>query len=80
MRLLKILQGAYQRRLKLYRNCEELPLRNFFKVISTGDYKYLYKTKNHNRLKTDNTEALSMLWGEIILEYGSINDDKKQID
>jgi len=76
MGLSTILKIAYQKRLKLYKNCEELPLRNFFKIISTGDFKYLYKVRNYDRLKSINTEALSMLWGDVILEYADLSNDK----
>lgn len=44
-------------------------------MTSTGDLKYLYDVKNYDRLQVDNTESLSMLWGDIVLEYGKLDNN-----
>lgn len=75
MRLLTILRILWQRRLKVFKTCNELPLKNFLNVMSTGDFKYLIKAKNHKHLTVLNTARLSMIWGDLVIEYGKIDNN-----
>lgn len=56
--------------MKYYQSCDELPLKNFFKVIEEDDKKYLVKSDDYNfELKED----LNDLWESILKEYAELD-------
>lgn len=73
MKLLKVLKKIYLKRYSLYSGCDELPLKNFLLIISTGDLKYLYKRKKYKGFRVHKTIELSMIWGDIVIEYADID-------
>ena len=54
---------------KYYKTCETLPLKNFFKVIESNDYKYLVIADDYD---FEFKEDLSELWGVIMHEYAEL--------
>jgi len=60
--------------MRYYRNCDELPIYNFYKVMETKNYCFLcldYDEYNELELKEDVEE----LWSEIYEEYVNISGD-----
>lgn len=53
---------------KYYRNCEELPIYNFYKVLDKKDFSYLVVDYNAYD-KIDRNEELISLWENIYEEY-----------
>lgn len=80
MKLQKIFSKLYQKRLRLFKNCNELPLKNFLNVMATGEFKYLYDVTDHGKLKEVGSKSMSMLWGDIILEYGQLDRNMQIAD
>lgn len=64
------LKAVYQRFLKTYKDCSELPLKNFLKIVETGNLKYLYKSTDYSNLIS--VKSLSDLWDSIVIEYADI--------
>ena len=58
--------------MKYYKSCDSLLLWNFFKVIETGDFKYLVITDDYENLELK--EDLGDLWDSIIHEYSEISE------
>ncbi len=80
----RLLRNAFKPRYPVYRDCSELPFRNFIKVLETKDYKYLYarpaKILEFNRFYNDldpekDSYELGVLFGDIMLEYGHLDQN-----
>lgn len=50
-----------------YKNCDELPLRIFCKIVNTSDLRYLYKKGFDNSVPANN--ELEETWNDIFDEY-----------
>jgi hypothetical protein len=55
----------------VYDSCDTLPLYNFVKILTTGDFDYLVKTGKAP------TTVLQNIWGEISEQYSTLSQDKK---
>lgn len=66
--LLKLLKKPSE----YYNGCTEMPLVNFCKVINTGSYEWLQKKKGFRE-----HEKELIIWGEIILEYGKLDNNNQ---
>ena len=45
--------------------------------MSTGDYRFLFKNKELIWFSVNTTDKLYELWGDIVLEYGTLSNDNK---
>ena len=59
----------------LYKDCSELPIFNFFELVRTKDFKFLFK-KEVNLDKYYEEELFKLLM-DIFLEYNEITENKK---
>ena len=59
----------------LYKDCSELPIFNFFELVRTKDFKFLFK-KEVDLDKYDEEELFKLLM-DIFLEYNEITENKK---
>lgn len=63
---------------RYYRNCNEIPTYNFFKVVEKKDLRYLYLDfDEYNDIKV--TDVLSKTWDDIYDEYLELTDDKNSL-
>lgn len=63
---------------KYYRNCEELPIYNFYKVVDTKDYSYLmFDYDGYSKLEVD--EEVISLWEKIYEEYLKLSDNNTML-
>ena len=60
--------------LKLYHNCEQLPVRPFFKIFETGDLSHLLSEPKKRITKKD-AEVLNDAWENIMQEYETLTKD-----
>lgn len=72
-------KNLFLKALRTYKSCNDLPLRNFLLVTSSGDYKFLYKWSDFIWFDVPESHDLSNLWSDLILEYGRL-DNNLQID
>jgi len=63
---------------KYYKSIDFLPLFNFFKVIETGDYRYLLKLKDYEILPKTKHD-LKLVWLDIQTQYSKADDSNYQI-
>jgi len=63
---------------KYYKSIDFLPLFNFFKVIETGDYRYLLKLKDYEILPKTKHD-LKLVWLDIQAQYSKADDSNYQI-
>jgi hypothetical protein len=61
--------------MKIYDSITNIPIFNFYKVLETDDYSYLYKKKSLRGVKSNSKELFS-LWVKIYDEYVLKTDDK----
>lgn len=53
-------------------------MQNFIQIMESGDFKYLFKVDNYDKVPSETVETnkdLAVLWGEIILEYGHLDQN-----
>lgn len=63
---------------KYYLSIDFLPLFNFFKVIETGDHRYLLKLKDYEILPNTSID-LKKVWIDIQFQYSKADDSNHQI-
>lgn len=56
---------------KTYKNCSELPVLNFIKLVTKGDLRQLFSDKDGWRLRPD----LQSIWDAIFMEYTELMPD-----
>lgn len=63
---------------KYYRNCDELPIYNFFKIKETNDLSYLYLDfDEYNEVEVE--EKMKDVWESLLEEYSNLTGDNSTI-
>lgn len=60
--------------MKLYNDCESLPVRPFFKIFETGDLRHLM-SEPKKRLSVKDISLLNDTWEAIMVEYEGLTND-----
>ena len=64
---------------RYYRNCDELSVYNFHKILETNDYSYLIVGfDGYDKLEFDEKKA-DELWGNIYEEYCKLTKNNKSL-
>jgi hypothetical protein len=63
---------------KIYRNCDELPVYNFYKIVETMDYSYLYVDFD-GYTKVDVSNDVELVWEAIYEEYLKLTENNTAI-
>ena len=61
--------------MNLYHNCEELPVRPFFKIFETGELKHLLSVPK-KRITASEADKLNVTWENIMSEYEELTKDR----
>ena len=61
----------------IYRRCDQLPLKNFFKVIESNDYKYLFRYPVLRHIIRKN---LGETWEKIVQEYAELDHNNEALN
>mgnify|MGYP006363182079 CR=1 FL=1 len=64
--------------MKIYKNCRELPIHNFFELSRTGEVKYLYKDYD-DVVNLEENEEINQVRIDVIDEYNSLFKDKQNL-
>lgn len=64
---------------KCYRDCSELPMYNFSKVLETGNYAYLLVEFDEYNKVEFNEKEMDDLWNEIYEEYCILTQNNKSL-
>ena len=63
---------------RYYRNCNELPIYNFFKIVETKNISYLYVDYDEYN-DISQKDDLSKIWKAIYEEYAELTDDRSTL-
>lgn len=65
---------------KYFRSIDFLPIFNFFKVMETGDKRFLLKIEDYESLpEIEDITFLNKVWDEIELQYGKAEDSNRSV-
>lgn len=65
---------------KYFKSIDFLPIFNFFKVMETGDKRFLLKIEDYESLpEIEDITFLNKVWDEIELQYGKAEDNNRSV-